>query len=78
MKSIQPVYENDVFRPSEPARLPQNPPVVSEPTPEKKPTVRELAPKGIPEGLLRIYEVMAERFDSGQNDVAERHNEHQP
>ncbi len=29
-------------------------------------------------GLAKIYAIMSERYDSGQSDLAERHNEHQP
>jgi len=30
------------------------------------------------EGLAKIYAVLGERFNSGENDAAARHNEHQP
>jgi hypothetical protein len=30
------------------------------------------------EGLAKVYAVLGERFNSGTNDVAARHNEHQP
>ena len=29
-------------------------------------------------GLAAIYAILGERFDTGEHDVAERHNEHQP
>jgi hypothetical protein len=29
-------------------------------------------------GLARIYAVLAERFDTRECDIAQRHNEHQP
>lgn len=29
-------------------------------------------------GRARIYAILSERYDSGQTDLAERHNEHQP
>lgn len=29
-------------------------------------------------GLADIYAVLGERFDTGEHDVAQRHNEHQP
>jgi hypothetical protein len=29
-------------------------------------------------GLAQIYAILGERFESGQHDVAERHDEHQP
>jgi hypothetical protein len=34
------------------------------------------APMG--EGLAKVYAVLGERFNSGEDDVAARHNEHQP
>jgi hypothetical protein len=30
------------------------------------------------EGLAKVYAVLGERFQSGQGDVAARHDEHQP
>lgn len=30
------------------------------------------------EGLAKVYAVLGERFNSGEGDVAARHNEHQP
>ncbi len=29
-------------------------------------------------GLAAIYAILGERFDTGEHDVAERHNAHQP
>ena len=29
-------------------------------------------------GLAEIYAILGERYESGQRDTAERHNEHQP
>jgi hypothetical protein len=29
-------------------------------------------------GLAEIYAILGERFDTGETDIAERHNEHQP
>jgi hypothetical protein len=29
-------------------------------------------------GLAKVYAILGERFDSGEHDVAARHNEHQP
>ncbi len=29
-------------------------------------------------GLAEIYAILGERFDTGETDLAERHNEHQP
>ena len=33
-------------------------------------------PKG--EGLAKVYEILGRRHSSGEHDLAERHNEHQP
>jgi hypothetical protein len=30
------------------------------------------------EGLAKVYAILGERFDSGERDVAARHDEHQP
>ena len=35
-------------------------------------------PPPMSEGLAKIYAILGERFDSGEHDVAARHNEHQP
>ena len=67
--TIQAIFEGGVFRPIEPVHLPDNCKVEFEPR--------------VVEGELRqdldaIYAVLAKRFNSGEHDVAERHNEHQP
>jgi len=35
-------------------------------------------PASMPEGLARVYTVLGERYLSGHQDTASRHNEHQP
>jgi predicted DNA-binding antitoxin AbrB/MazE fold protein len=75
--TIQAVYENGVFRPTEPVKLPEGT-MVQVHTPEEVVDVRALVPPGTDEGLIRIYEILGRRFDSGHHDTAERHNEHQP
>ena len=71
MKTIHATYEQGVFRPHESVELPERTEVEFEPkvVGEKEP------PTGSMEG---IYEVMSRRFNSGEHDVAARHNEHQP
>ena len=59
----------------------RNPQVEFEPRlveidPDVADSIRELA-KTDP-GLAAIYEVLSRRHNSGQHDIAERHNEHQP
>ena len=71
MKTIHAVYEEGVFRPLEKVELPERTEVEFEPK-----IVGEGQPKyGSMKGII---EVMSRRFHSGQHDLAERHNEHQP
>ncbi len=71
MKTIHAVYEHGVFRPLETVELPER-------------TEVEFAPKVIggeipnEAALDAIYETMSLRFNSGERDIADRHNEHQP
>lgn len=71
MKTIHAVYEQGVFRPHESVELPERTEVEFEPKVigEKKPEVGDM------EG---IYEIMSLRFNTGERDIAARHNEHQP
>ena len=70
MNTIHAIYENGVFRPTEPVNLPEFCPVIVAPQP--------IADSARREAMARVYETLRERFDSGETDVAERHNEHQP
>jgi len=70
-KTIHAIYENGVFRPVEPVELPEHTPVEFEPRVVAQPS--EAA-----EGMAKIYAILGERYQSGQSDTAERHNEHQP
>jgi predicted DNA-binding antitoxin AbrB/MazE fold protein len=70
MKTIHAVFENGVFRPTEKVDLPdpckvEFEPRISKPQ-DKVPTLDE------------VYEILDARFDTGEIDVAARHNEHQP
>jgi predicted DNA-binding antitoxin AbrB/MazE fold protein len=71
MKEIHAVYENGVFRPTEPVDLPEGCEVILEP---------RQARTGEPpdDRLRRIYALLAESFDTGDSDLAARHDEHQP
>ena len=75
--TIRAVFENGVFRPTEPVKLPEGI-VVDLQVMEEVVDVRSLVPPGTDEGLIRVYEILGRRFDSGHHDTAERHNEHQP
>jgi predicted DNA-binding antitoxin AbrB/MazE fold protein len=70
MATITAIYENGVFRPTEPVDLPEGTPVE---------VVLELPRTPEEEAHLdRVYEIMSRRYKSGHHDTAERHNEHQP
>lgn len=66
MSTIHAVFENGVFRPIAPVELPERCEVEFEP--------RMVAPKS----MQAVFSVLNERYDSGETDVAARHNEHQP
>ncbi len=75
--TIRAIYENGVFRPTEPVKLPEGT-VVQVQAPDEQVPVRALVPPGTDEDLIRAYEILGRRFDSGHHDTAECHNEHQP
>lgn len=66
--TIRAIYENGVFRPTEPVNLPE------------RAEVEVLLPHrpSDDEKLDSIYRIIGESYESGETDVAERHNEHQP
>jgi predicted DNA-binding antitoxin AbrB/MazE fold protein len=70
LKTVHAIYENGVFRPTEPVELPEAAHVVFEP---KLVDASQSAAS-----LDDVYQLLSQRFDSGQPDVAARHNEHQP
>ncbi|MBI5761804.1 MAG: antitoxin family protein [Planctomycetales bacterium] len=70
MKTVQAIYENGVFRPTEPVELPENCRVEFDP--------RLLNSPSDATSLDEVYAILSKRFKSGDHDVAERHNEHQP
>ena len=70
MSTIHAKFEDGVFKPVGPVELPDQCEVEFEP--------RVVVPSIVPGALNKIYEIMARRRNSGESDVAERHNEHQP
>lgn len=69
IQKIHAIYEDGVFKPTEPVNLPDNSEVEFEimvADERKQPTIDD------------VYAVLGNRYDSGQDDVADRHNEHQP
>ncbi len=68
--TVKAIYENGVFRPTEPVNLPEQTCVdVIVPT-ESDPEDRK--------NQEEIYALLRQSHPSGETDVAERHNEHQP
>lgn len=66
--TVRAIYENGVFRPIEPVHLPEHAQVEVHIPEETTDLANEDA----------IMEILRTSFPSGQHDVAERHNEHQP
>ena len=69
-KTIRALYANGVFRPSEKVDLPD-------------PCEVEVAIRQVEEGpkqptLDDVYALLSGRFHTGEKDVAQRHDEHQP
>jgi predicted DNA-binding antitoxin AbrB/MazE fold protein len=69
-KTIKAVFENGVFRPIEAVDLPDHSEV-------------EVAVRLVKEGsaipsLDDVYAILGRRHASGEHDLSERHNEHQP
>lgn len=64
------IFENGVFRPIDPVNLPEKCQVEFE--------VRVIPSEDQACGLESVYAILSQRFRSGETDVAQRHNEHQP
>lgn len=69
-KPIHAFYEKGVFRPTEKVDLPDPCEVEVE--------VRQVKAASEKPTLDDVYAILSERFDTGEHDVADRHNEHQP
>ncbi len=68
--TIQAIYENGVFRPTETVDLPDPCRVEVD--------VRPMAEQTEMPTLDDVYAILGRRHSSGEHDLAERHNEHQP
>ncbi|MFN0069478.1 MAG: hypothetical protein ACKVYV_17810 [Limisphaerales bacterium] len=71
MKTNHAICEHGVFRPLDVVDLPDQAEV------QFQPTIRSRA-EPVPADMKGIDEILSRRFNSGQHDVAARHNEHQP
>lgn len=69
MSLVRAIYVDGVFRPLTPPELPEGTEVEFEP---------QVLQTGEMPPLSDVYEILSLRFSSGEHDVAERHNEHQP
>ena len=70
MNTIHAIYENGVFRPTEPVELPDQCQVEFEP--------RLIGTRAAPAPMQNIYEILSRSYETGESDLAERHDEHQP
>jgi len=77
MATVPAIYENGVFRPTGQVDLPEGT-VVQVQTPAEVLNVRALVPAGTDEALIRIYECLAQSYETGAPEAAARHDEHQP
>lgn len=71
MPTIPAIYENGVFRPTEPVALPEGTMVRVEmdlPISNDEPD----SPR------KRVFEILSRSYETGDPRAAERHNEHQP
>ena len=69
-KTVHAIFENGVFRPTAPVDLPESCEVEFEP--------RAVGQSADRPSLDDVYAILGKRFNSGEHDVAARHNEHQP
>ena len=74
MKPIHAVFENGVFRPTEPVHLPEQTLVLVEPQMGST----DGGAANTNGGPTSVTAILNARFASGHADTAARHNEHQP
>jgi predicted DNA-binding antitoxin AbrB/MazE fold protein len=72
-KTIHAIYENGVFRPTEPVDLPDHTAVEFEPRIKEPPVPVKVSP-----GLAKAYAILGERYETGETDLAARHDEFEP
>jgi predicted DNA-binding antitoxin AbrB/MazE fold protein len=70
--TIHAIYENGVFRPTTPVDLPDPCEVTFEP---RKVETDPVVP---PAQLAKLHEILSHSYETGQTDLAARHDEHQP
>ncbi len=70
MQTVHAIFENGVFRPTAPVSLPEKCEVTFEP--------RLVQDMNADASFEDIHLILSKRCNSGEHDVAARHNEHQP
>lgn len=68
--TIHAIFENGVFKPTQPVDLPDRCEVEVE--------VRQVRSESNVPTLDDVYAILGKRFNSGEHDVAARHDGHQP
>ena len=71
MKTIHAIYEGGVFRPTEPVELPPSCEVEFEPRVVSN-------GEGERQAMANVRKILGRHYATGDADVAERHDEHQP
>jgi predicted DNA-binding antitoxin AbrB/MazE fold protein len=72
MNSIRAIYENGVFRPTEPVEIPENCAVILHAELDVESAEKDLKDNAA------IWSVLCQPVESGDSWLSERHNEHQP
>lgn len=78
MPVVTAIFEKGIFRPLEPVELAEGSQVHVEipgPIGDAAPPERTAEEDA---HLDRVYAILSQRFDGGENDIAARHDEHQP
>lgn len=70
MSTIHAIYEHGVFRPIQPIDLPDRCEVEVE--------INAIITEPEQPSLDDVYAILGRRYSSGEHDVAEKHDEHQP
>jgi predicted DNA-binding antitoxin AbrB/MazE fold protein len=70
MRIVHAIFESGIFRPTEPVDLPDQCEVEFEP--------RVVNGSASAASMDDVYTVLGERYTSGEHDVSDRHDEHQP
>ena len=82
MHTVHAIFENGVFRPVQPVRLPEQTEVEFEPRVVAKHAAgadgQSCTGPASGDALRGVYAILSERYASGHTDTAARHNEHQP